>query len=221
MSAWMLPAAMVGSSVIGGLFGMKGQKDANAANLAIAREQMAFQERMSNSAHQREVEDLRLAGLNPILSSKYGGASTPSGATAVMKNAYEGLADSIRSGVSSAAGAFKVEAELENLEQQNELLKAQTVNTEANTFKAAQEGTKLFQELPYNAPLKEQALETGKQTLNNLQTTGKILNEDLSSAKSRATRDIITDEMLRKYPEMRELEMLLQLFGLGRRSVGQ
>ena len=59
------------------------QNKANEANQANAREQMAFQEKMSNTAHQREVEDLKKTGLNPILSAN-GGASSPSGASSTF-----------------------------------------------------------------------------------------------------------------------------------------
>lgn len=53
----------------------------NQFNANQAAKQMAFQEQMSSTAHQREVKDLIAAGLNPVLSAN-GGASTPSGSSA-------------------------------------------------------------------------------------------------------------------------------------------
>ncbi len=62
-----------------------GQSKANKQNKALAREQMAFQERMSNSAYQRSAKDLEAAGLNRILALG-SPASTPGGQTATMQN---------------------------------------------------------------------------------------------------------------------------------------
>lgn len=61
------------------------QQSVNANNqwsAEQAQKQMDFQREMSNTAHQREIADLKAAGLNPVLSAKLGGASTPSGAMA-------------------------------------------------------------------------------------------------------------------------------------------
>lgn len=47
-----------------------------------AKQQMDYQERLSNSAYQRAMGDMRTAGLNPLLAYSQGGASTPIGASA-------------------------------------------------------------------------------------------------------------------------------------------
>lgn len=78
---WGALAGLLGQglSTVGQWFGMKDQQQASekAATTAFDRSMYA-----SSTAHQREVADLRAAGLNPVLSAGGGGASTPTASAA-------------------------------------------------------------------------------------------------------------------------------------------
>lgn len=89
-------------SIIPAVGSLLGGERRNSAQAAVAQQQQDFQERMSSTAHQREVADLRAAGLNPILSARYGGSSTPAGAMWQVQDTITPAISSAREGADIA-----------------------------------------------------------------------------------------------------------------------
>lgn len=79
---------------LGSAVNIWGALDQRKAQKEAAAESMAFSERMSSTAYQRGVADLKAAGLNPMLAYSQGGASAPQGTTISPENITEGAVSS-------------------------------------------------------------------------------------------------------------------------------
>lgn len=122
------------TGLVGGAFNVYGARQANKANIkaaqksmdfsqASSREQMGFQERMSNTAYQRSMEDMKQAGLNPILAFGQGGASSPSGSSA--GGSTPTIQNELSGAVSSAVQIRATMAQIKQTEATTDLLKAE------------------------------------------------------------------------------------------------
>lgn len=132
------PATYV-APLIGAAGSFLGQNSANNANQALMQqgsafnaaqsaEQMAFQERMRKTQYQTAVEDLKAAGLNPMLAYTQGGAGVPSGASASAASPPK-----IENALGNAANSAATSAVALNNVMQNKLIQAQINKTDTES----------------------------------------------------------------------------------------
>lgn len=121
----------------GGLLGMG--SSALSAGLSfdqtkeLQQRQFDYQKKMSNTAYQRAVKDMRKAGINPILAGmSQTGASTPSGAMGQGTNVN--LGEGMTNGIATALQVKRNEADIKLIDEQAKTEEKRRENFEANTF---------------------------------------------------------------------------------------
>lgn len=124
---------------VGGLFnsalGWYGQKESNRINKHIASDTREWQTQMDNTKWQRQVEDMKLAGINPMLAVNQGVGGIPPGSQATVQNELGNVG-------ASAIEASRAAAELRNLNESTQKIRSDTkLNLQlANSAKATEAG---------------------------------------------------------------------------------
>ena len=144
----------------------------------INKTQMDFQERMSSSAYQRAMRDMRAAGLNPLLAYQQGGASTPSGA-GNMSSPVGATAQST-SGQAVKVDAPQAKFSMSNTQEELGRAVGRIASSAVDTYRTGEAAKLIGKQASYTA---EQTRKVGYETKLLDANEGRVL-ADTNNAKS-------------------------------------
>lgn len=178
--------AAVAPALIGGIASAWGTAAANAEAKSASQAQMAFQKETLRHQYQWGMEDMRKAGLNPILAYKQGGAGSAGGSSYTPQNVGSAAVSGASTATSSALASRAQEVQLENIKADTALKGSQDETQAALQIQAlAQAG----QAKSSSALMQAQEVTQKQLTLNEWIRGNILLDEsDMSSAKATQAR---------------------------------
>lgn len=196
----VLPYVPVIGDIAGGIMANSAQKKANKANVALQRENQAWEERMANTEWQRGKADMLAAGFNPMLAFSQGGASTPNTSAATV-SPQDGLAR----GVSSAGSKIAQTLQIQRMKIDNDIAEQTRLQSEITTDR--------MQEMYGAGGVTQEEVEQTKSKTKTMASEARIKEiekeiaeqtqgANVNSARARA-------ELAQKEVSMRELQILL------------